>query len=107
MLACTLAYSYLDGSFLAFLIIFFLPDLGMIAYLKGPRFGALIYNLAHTTALPFLLLIGLYVAGSENFMLYPLIWLAHIGFDRMLGYGLKLPSGFHDTHLGRIGKKDA
>jgi hypothetical protein len=33
-----------------------------------------------------------------------LIWIAHIGFDRALGYGLKYPTGFGDTHLGRIGR---
>jgi hypothetical protein len=32
-----------------------------------------------------------------------LIWLAHIGIDRALGYGLKYASGFGFTHLGRIG----
>ena len=43
-------------------------------------------------------------------MLWPLagtlalIWFAHIGFDRMLGYGLKHGAGFRFTHLGRIGK---
>jgi hypothetical protein len=31
-----------------------------------------------------------------------LIWLAHIGMDRMLGYGLKYSGGFKDTHLGRL-----
>ena len=39
------------------------------------------------------------VAGS-------LIWLAHIGMDHALGYGLKYASGFAVTHLGRIGKAD-
>ena len=33
-----------------------------------------------------------------------MIWLAHIGFDRALGYGLKYVSGFGFTHLGRIGQ---
>jgi hypothetical protein len=33
------------------------------------------------------------------------IWVAHIGFDRMLGYGLKYPTAFSDTHLGRIGRR--
>jgi hypothetical protein len=32
------------------------------------------------------------------------IWIAHIGFDRALGYGLKYGSGFTHTHLGRIGR---
>ena len=32
------------------------------------------------------------------------LWLAHSGFDRMLGYGLKAQTSFKDTHLGRLGK---
>lgn len=32
-----------------------------------------------------------------------LIHLAHIGFDRALGYGLKYGTAFGDTHLCRIG----
>ena len=31
-----------------------------------------------------------------------LVWLAHIGFDRVLGYGLKYPEGFKETHLQRV-----
>ena len=34
-----------------------------------------------------------------------LIWLAHIGIDRALGYGLKYEAGFGFTHLGRIGRQ--
>ena len=33
-----------------------------------------------------------------------MIWCAHIGFDRALGYGLKSAAGFEFTHLGRIGR---
>ena len=33
---------------------------------------------------------------------FSLIWLAHIGFDRTLGYGLKCPTAFKDTHLQRV-----
>jgi hypothetical protein len=28
-----------------------------------------------------------------------LIWIAHIAFDRLLGFGLKYPTQFKDTHL--------
>jgi hypothetical protein len=33
-----------------------------------------------------------------------MIWMAHIGIDRALGYGLKYSAGFTFTHLGRIGR---
>ena len=36
-----------------------------------------------------------------------IIWCAHIGFDRALGYGLKYSSGFGHTHLGRVGRPRA
>jgi hypothetical protein len=32
-----------------------------------------------------------------------LVWLAHIGVDRLLGYGLKYNDNFQHTHLGWIG----
>ena len=35
-----------------------------------------------------------------------LVWCAHIGFDRALGYGLKYAAGFRETHLGRLGRAD-
>ena len=80
------------------------PDLGFLGYLAGPRIGAIVYNALHVTALPFALaLIGL-LAPSATLVAVGLVWLAHIGFDRMLGYGLKYQAGFGFTHLGRIGR---
>jgi hypothetical protein len=32
-------------------------------------------------------------------LLLSLIWAAHIGLDRMLGFGLQYPTRFKDTHL--------
>jgi hypothetical protein len=31
-----------------------------------------------------------------------LIWFAHISMDRTVGYGLKYPTSFKDTHLERV-----
>jgi hypothetical protein len=81
-----------------------LPDVSMIGYLRGPRLGALTYNAVHNWALGLGVLglgawtgvIGVTLAGA--------ILVAHVGMDRAMGYGLKLPTSFHDTHLGRIGK---
>jgi hypothetical protein len=81
------------------------PDLGMLGYLAGPRVGALAYNVLHISALPFALaLVGL-LAPSATLVAIALIWLTHIGLDRMLGYGLKYDAGFAFTHLGRLGQK--
>ena len=68
------------------------------------RRGALVYNLAHTTALPALLLATGVLLTLPWALAASLVWLAHIGFDRMLGYGLKSPAGFGVTHLGMIGR---
>ena len=95
---------YFDAGYgwLLLVVLFLAPDLSMVGYLGGPRAGALIYNLAHTYAGPIALgLVG--VLGDVDIAAQlALIWLAHIGLDRMLGYGLKYPTGFKDTHLGRV-----
>ena len=84
-------------------LLFLAPDLAMLGYLRSPRFGALIYNLGHTYAAPALLALAGLALGPPAYGLAA-IWAAHIGFDRLLGYGLKLGTGFEQTHLGPIGK---
>lgn len=90
---------------LVWLAILFAPDLTMLGYLAGPRVGTMVYNLGHLYALPVLLMALGVALGSTGLIAGGGLWLAHIGIDRALGYGLKLPSGFRDTHLGRIGHK--
>jgi hypothetical protein len=77
----------------------------MLAYLAGPRVGAVAYNAADVYVPPLTLLVVGFVAGLPAAMAGALIWIAHIGFDRALGYGLKYATGFGDTHLGRIGRR--
>ena len=86
-----------------FALLFLAPDLSFAGYLGGPRVGAVVYNIAHSYVLP--IAAGLLAAMTARLDLLPfaLIWTAHIGFDRVLGYGLKYPTAFGDTHLGRIG----
>jgi hypothetical protein len=101
LIAASCAYAKLDGRWGWFAALFLVPDLSMLGYLLGPRFGALCYNSTHST-LGALSLAGIgFAVGSLMMMLGACIWLAHIGFDRMLGYGLKYASAFQDTHLGR------
>ena len=97
-------YSRLAESWWLFAILFLAPDLSFLGYLAGPRIGAIAYNLLHTITGPILLaLAGLFVP-YEPAVAVALIWLAHCGFDRALGYGLKYEAGFGFTHLGRIGR---
>ncbi|MFN0114716.1 MAG: DUF4260 family protein [Paracoccaceae bacterium] len=101
------AYALTGGSWLLFAALFLTPDLAMLAYLRGPRFGAALYNLAHWAPPAAALAAAGYAWAHPVLLHLGLIWLAHIAFDRALGYGLKLPSGFSDTHLGRIGRRGA
>jgi hypothetical protein len=81
-----------------------LPDLSMVGYLQGPRIGSITYNAAHHLVLA-LALLGLgWWLGIGWLILAGAVVLAHVGMDRALGYGLKLPTDFRDTHLGRIGR---
>ncbi|HKV31125.1 MAG TPA: DUF4260 domain-containing protein [Candidatus Dormibacteraeota bacterium] len=93
-----------SGAWLLYVVLILAPDLFMLAYLRGPRVGATAYNLGHTWLLPGLVAIIGLLAGASGAGSVALIWFGHIGMDRLLGYGLKLPTGFQDTHLGRIGR---
>lgn len=96
------AYHELSGSWLLFFLLFFWPDLFMLGYLANVRLGASLYNLVHTYVGPLLLGSAAVFEQGHKALLFALIWAAHIGFDRMLGYGLKYPTFFKDTHLQRV-----
>jgi hypothetical protein len=85
-----------------FAVLILAPDLSFAGYLAGARLGAATYNTLHSYVGPLVLAVVLLAAGRPADL--PLIWAAHIGFDRLVGYGLKYPSGFGDTHLGAIGR---
>jgi len=85
-------------------LLLLVPDLFMIGYLSGPRLGATLYNLGHALLWPAALLAVAIPSGRSMLVAVGSIWLAHIGMDRALGYGLKLEDGFTHTHLGIIGR---
>jgi hypothetical protein len=88
-----------------FLVLLLVPDVSMLGYLRGPHAGAIVYNVVHNWATAgATLLLGL-VAQSGLVILAGAVLLAHTGIDRALGYGLKYPTAFQDTHLGRIGRR--
>jgi hypothetical protein len=103
-LASVVFYSYFQGSWVLFAILLLAPDISFLGYLGGPRVGAAVYNTAHAAIVPMLLGIVGMVMPSALAMHLALIWSAHVGIDRALGYGLKYDAGFSFTHLGRIGK---
>ncbi len=96
------AYARLDASWLMFALLFLVPDVSMVGYLKDPRIGATTYNAIHTYVGPALLLLWAWWTGAALPAGIALIWLGHIGFDRVLGFGLKSPTAFTDTHLGKM-----
>lgn len=102
--AGVLLYLQLNGNALLLLPLLLVPDLSMIGYLGGPRLGAITYNLAHNLATVLIVLAIGWFAAIAPVALGGAILLAHVGMDRSLGYGLKLPTDFRDTHLGRIGR---
>jgi Domain of unknown function (DUF4260) len=99
-----LIYWKLAGPWLVYVLLILAPDLFMLGYLRGPRLGASAYNLGHIWLLPGILAAVGIIGGASFALDVALIWFGHIGVDRLLGYGLKLPTGFQDTHLGRIGR---
>ncbi|QAU46501.1 DUF4260 domain-containing protein [Bradyrhizobium guangzhouense] len=106
--AMTVLYATWGGSWWVYALLFLVPDLSFLAYLSDAKFGALVYNAAHSYMAPVTLMALGFGLASPLTLSIALIWLAHIGIDRALGYGLKYSAGFGFTHLGRIGRqKDA
>ncbi|RUX28700.1 DUF4260 family protein [Mesorhizobium sp. M7A.F.Ca.US.011.01.1.1] len=103
--AAVVFYGSTGMSLWLFGLLILAPDLSISGYLAGPRVGALAYNALHILIVPVLLLLGGHMWGNAAAMAVALIWIAHIAINRALGYGLKLSTGFQDTHLGRIGAK--
>jgi hypothetical protein len=81
-------------------------DVSMVGYAAGPRPGAVVYNVAHNWAAGLAVLGVAWWIGSPAVGLAGAILVAHVGFDRAAGYGLKYPTAFGDTHLGRIGRAE-
>jgi hypothetical protein len=102
-IAGVLLYLQLNGHALWLLPLLLAPDLSMVGYLGGPRLGAVGYNLVHNLAIAITALGIGWFAAIAPLALAGTILIAHVGMDRALGYGLKLPTDFKDTHLGRIG----
>lgn len=99
-------YIAIDGSWPMFAALILVPDIGLIGYLVDARTGATSYNALHTYAAP-VALAFLEPALGPIALSLALIWVAHIGLDRAVGYGLKYSSAFRDTHLGPIGSRRA
>jgi hypothetical protein len=98
----TLVYFLLGHPWWIFLLFLLAPDLSAIGYAFGMRAGSIIYNLAHITVWPLAIGVVGWWLGWSWAAPVALIWLAHIGMDRMIGYGLKYPDAFKHTHLNQV-----
>ena len=98
-------FGHCQKSWWMFAALFFAPDVGMLGYLLGPRVGAVCYNIVHVEIVPIVLGIGSLMVNNSFLFAFATIWFCHIGFDRMLGFGLKYTRGFGYTHLGVMRRK--
>jgi len=102
--AATIMYGKSGFGWSTFALFFLAPDLSFAGYLLGNRVGAFTYNAAHSYIGALACFSAGLVLAAPALEVAGLIWCAHIGFDRALGYGLKYSAGFGFTHLGRIGR---
>jgi hypothetical protein len=91
------------ASWWLFAALWLAPDLSLLGYLAGPNLGSRIYNAIHSYLTPATLAVSALLLRSPELLPFALIWMNHIGVDRLLGFGLKYPAGFAGTHLGRLG----
>lgn len=104
LVAALLVYSNFGFSWGMFALFFLTPDISFLGYLAGPRVGATTYNTAHSYIGAIACVVAGHFLHAPAFSCAGIIWCAHIGFDRALGYGLKYSTGFGFTHLGIIGR---
>ncbi|MDT7547991.1 MAG: hypothetical protein QOE84_385 [Actinomycetota bacterium] len=97
-------FTELDEPFWLVPLLLFAPDLFMVGYARSTRTGAAFYNFAHSYPAPALLGAVAVATSNHLWQAVALVWLAHIGMDRALGYGLKYDDSFKHTHLGSIGR---
>ena len=95
-------YGRAGSGWLMFVLLILAPDLSMLGYLGGVKVGAAIYNVIHIDVWPAALAIYGLTAANPTALSIGLIWFAHIGADRLLGFGLKYPTEFKDTHLQHV-----
>jgi hypothetical protein len=98
-------FAHTGASWWLFAALWIAPDLSMLGYLAGPNWGARLYNAIHSYVTPATLAISAILLHSPALVPIALIWINHIGVDRLMGWGLKYPTGFGWTHLGKMGKQ--
>jgi hypothetical protein len=101
-----MAYNFLGYDWGFFVLVFLAPDLALLAYFHSRTAGAICYNITHSYILPLMLFAYGFMVSSSDADRLATVWVAHIGFDRALGFGLKYARGFRYTHLGKLGRRE-
>jgi len=103
VLAAASYFYFTNGySWWVFLLLLFAPDIFMLGYAVNKKIGAYVYNLGHIYITPVLLLVAGWSLSSDVLTMISFIWIAHIGLDRLVGYGLKYETDFKHSHIQRI-----
>ena len=102
LLVSAYLYYVISGNWVVFVILFLLPDLTLLAYLKDNKLGSTVYNLVHNYMTVLAILVIGYLAGNDVVISVGLVLSSHIGLDRLVGYGLKYPNKDKTTHLQKV-----
>lgn len=95
-------YFMLGGNWLVFIIVLFSLDISMVGYLKNIKLGIITYNIVHNYVLALFFIVSGMIFQNNIVLLFGVIAAAHVGMDRMFGYGLKYPTHFKDTHMQKV-----
>jgi hypothetical protein len=95
-------FSHLSYAWWVYPALFFSPDIGIAGYIINTKIGAFTYNLTHHLGVAFVLYMAGYFLNLPILQLFGAVWLGHLFFDRIIGYGLKYSDGFKHTHLGQM-----
>ena len=94
-------YGQLGGNWLLLIPLLLLPDVSMVGFLRDAALGSLTYNVTHNWAVALAVLAAGWSLRLDWLALAGAVLVAHVGMDRLFGYGLKYPTHFKDTHLQR------
>ncbi len=102
LVAAVVLYFHAGYEWWLFLALLLAPDVSGVGYLVNARVGAATYDVGHLDVLPLALGVAGILADNDLCLKLALVWLAHIGMDRAVGYGLKYPTHHKDTPLQRV-----
>lgn len=102
LLAAAVTVYFTQGfGWVMFAVLLLTPDLAFLVFLVNKRAGVAAYDAAHALPAPLILGLAALLTGWTLGLGLALIWLAHIGMDRLFGYGLRYMNDADDSHMKR------